>query len=476
MNLKKNSSCSLIFSLIGLCMLGQGQKQPYVSKSFYKNGQVAREFYMGADHMVDSIRTYHIVGGLDERFTFDENTLINGLCQKFSSDGKLKTNWLFKKNILIKRIDFLKENNLKNKEKVEESYAVIVKNNELLKSDPNNFGFRYARAVGRIYLEDNVLAEFDFLGFKSQLENIKANSIAQGTVVPPNLNKDLAEICSRLSTIYSRFENDNLSIDYKLKAIQTDPDEIRHYYNLGSYLATEVHDYRLAIYYLNEVVRVFPNHNFAHWVLGYSNLELEEYDKAVKNIDIAFKNEANLYENGYGNAESDLRTIRGLAYHKLGKTDLGIADLNEALRINNKNSVANKYLGIVYEDLGQSQKACEYFQKARTLGYEKKYNNKELQSFIKTSCSTDKKIISRDEIRNLKDLPYISPNPAENSVEVFNYENSNFNYEIYTAESRKVGQGISADKTIQLSGLPLGFYILIINKNGKTDTFKLIKK
>lgn len=249
-----------------------------------------------------------------------------------------------------------------------------------------------AEQTSQTYLEDNVLAEFDFLGFKTQLENIKANPDAITKF--PRINQDLAEIYSRLSTIYSRFENDNLSINYKLMAIQIDPAETRHYFNLGAYLATEAHDYRLAIYYLNEVERRFPNHNFAHWVSGYTYLELEEYDKAVANIDIAFQNEANLYENGYGNEESDLRTIRGLAYHKLGKTDLGITDLNEALRINDKNSVANKYLGIVYYDLGQSQKACEYFQKARALGYEKNIITKNWKALSKKRVMQIKRKLS----------------------------------------------------------------------------------
>ncbi|WP_115887598.1 T9SS type A sorting domain-containing protein [Flavobacterium cutihirudinis] len=446
------------------------QKRGMVNKTFFKNGLIAKEIYLGADQMLDSIRTYHIVGGLDERFSFDENGLMNGICQKFSSNGKLKTIWLFKKGILIKRTDFFKEDNLKNKAKVEENYAIIVKNNELLKTDPSNYGLLYGRAASRIYLEDNILAEFDFLGFKAHLESLKASPNAGQF---PRLNQDLAEIYSRLSTLYSRFENDNLSVDFKLKAIQIDPQETRHYFNLGAYLATEIHDYRLAIYYLDEVERRFPNHNFAHWVLGYTYLELEQYDKAIENINIAFQNEANLYENGYGTEESDLRTIRGLAYHKSGKTDLGIADLNEALRINNKNSVANKYLGIVYDDLGQSQKACDYFKKARDLGYEKKYANKELESFIKKACNADQSKIASIAP---KDLPFIAPNPAENSVEVFNYPYSDFNYEIHNAQSQKLRHGVSNNKTIELLGLPTGFYILTITNQGKSETFKLIKK
>lgn len=478
MNYKNPIIYSLLFFAICLnSVIGQQKSGIYVSRSFYKNGLVAREFYMGADQKVDSIKTYHITGGLDEKFYFTGNNVLDGICEKFSSEGKLKTTWLYKKGVLIKRTDFFREDNLKNKAKTDENYTLIANNNELLKSDPNNMNLLYGRAVGRIYLEDNVLAELDFLGFKSQLENIKANPNQLSKY--PRLNQDLAEVYSRLSSIYSRFQNDNLEINYKLMAIQTDPTETRHYFNLGSFLATEAQDYRLGIYYLDEVVRRVPSHNFAHWILGYSYLELEQYDKAVENINIAFQNEANLYENGYGNEESDLRTIRGLAYHKLGKTDLGIADLKEALRINDKNSTANKYLGIIYADLGENQKACQYFQKSRALGYEKKYYNKSLESYIKKSCgeNTSKIAASKTAVSlSPKDLPYIAPNPAENSIEVFNYPYTDFNFDINDVGGRKVAHGKSNNKTIQVSDIPSGLYILVIEKEGKQESFKLIKK
>ena len=458
---------------------GQQKNAASVTKTFFKNGLISREFYIGANQKIDSVKTYHIVGGLDERFYFTKNNQLDGVCEKYSSEGKLKTSWLFKEGVLVSRIDHLKEFNLKNKETADHNYDNIAKTNLQLKTTPNNFKLLYSRAASRIYLEDNVLAEMDFLTFKSQLENIKANLNDDNKANYPTLDKDLAEIYSRLSSIYSRFEIDNLTIDYKLKAIQTDPSEIRHLLNLGGYLSSDVQEYRLAIYYLNEVIRKVPNHNFANWALGATYLELEQYQKAVDCINIAFENEANLYVNGYGTAENDLRTVRGLAYHKLGKTALAIEDLKEALRINDKNSVANKYLGIIYEDLGESQKACEYFQKSRTLGYEKKNYNKNLESFIKKSCGANtSKSTSSKSVASLKpkDLPYITPNPAENAVEVFNYPHTDFNFYINDVGGKRIVHGKSINKTIQVSGIPSGLYILVVEKEGKQETFKLIKK
>lgn len=471
---------SLLFFLVcSNSVIGQQKSGASVSKSFFKNGLIAREFYIGVDQNIDSIKTYHITGGIDERFYFTMNNQLDGVCEKFSNEGKPVTTWVYKNGILIRRTDHLKEFNLKNKETFDTNYNTIIKANLELKSDPNNLQLIYNRAISRMYLKDNVLAELDLLMFKDYLEKIKANLQGKSNENLLELNKNLAEVYSRLSSLYSRFENDNLSIDYKLKAVQTEPTETRHLFNVGTYLATEAGDYRLAIYYLDVVIRRVPNHNFANWILGYTYLELEQYQKAVDCINLAFENEDNLYVYGYGTAESDLRTIRGLAYHKLGKKDLAKKDLNEALHINNKNSVANKYLGIIYSDLGENQKACEYFQKSRSLGYEKKYYNKSLESYIKKSCVenvskiTDSKAVISI---NPKDLPYIAPNPAENLVEVFNYLHTNFTYYINDVDGKRVANGISDNKTIQLSVIPPGLYILTIEKEGKKETFKLIKK
>jgi hypothetical protein len=468
----------LLFAVYSHSVIGQQKSGAFVTKTFFKNGLIAKEYYTGVDEKTDSIKTYHITGGIDERFYFTMNNKLDGVCEKFSSEGKLKTTWLYKNGILVRRTDHLKEFNLKNKKTVDFNYNNIVKTNLKLKSDPNNFELLYCRAASHAYLEDNVLAELDFLTFKSQLENIKAKEGTNYKAKFPTLDRDLAEIYSRLSLIYSRFENDNLAIDYQLKAIQMDPSEVRHLLNLGS-LTSKAQEYRLAIYYLKEVIRKVPNHNFANWALGATYLELQQYQNAVDCINHAFENEANLYVNGYGTSENDLRTIRGLAYHKLGKTDLGIKDLNEALRINKKNSIANKYLGMIYADLGENEKACEYFQKSRELGYEKKYYNKSLESYIKKSCgengskiSNSKPIISFSP----KDLPYIAPNPVENFVEVFNYPYTDFNFDINDVGGRRVSHGKSSNKTIPVSEIPSGLYILVIENEGKQETFKLIKK
>lgn len=494
MDLKKFIICGFSFLLISSSIVtGQIKKEASVAKSFFKNGLVARESYIGSDQILDSIKTYHLVGEINEKFYFNKKKQLEGLCQKFSSEGKLMTSWSYKNGVLIYRKDYFKEFNLKNKEITESNYANIERCNSLLKTDPNNFSLIYSRAVSQDYLSNNIVSELDFLFLKDFLENAKANTKESETEKINSLNIKLADIYSRLSSIYSRYENDYLSIEYKLKAVQALPTSNIYLYNLGAAFAIQVEDYRLALYFLEEVIRTRPNHNFANWVLSHIYLEMEQYQKALDCVNIAFKSERGLYENGYGNVEDDLRTIRGLVYHKLGKTELGIQDLNKALEINNNNSIANKHLGIVYSDLGENKKACAFFQKSRALGYEKKYYNKSLEHYIKKACIVEnlainnpnnveksEMLVRQNSIETTeimaKDLPYIAPNPAEDFVEVYNYNPVDFNFNIFDASGKLILSGVSTNKTIQVSVIPTGFYILMIEKDGKTEKFKLIKK
>ena len=44
------------------------------------------------------------------------------------------------------------------------------------------------------------------------------------------------------------------------------------------------------IEYLNKAIEMVPNHSFANWVLAVAYTDLEDYEKAMTCINIAFKN------------------------------------------------------------------------------------------------------------------------------------------------------------------------------------------
>jgi tetratricopeptide (TPR) repeat protein len=203
----------------------------------------------------------------------------------------------------------------------------------------------------------------------------------------------------------------------------------------------------------------------------------------MTSVEIAFKNEAILYKRGTGKAERDLRTTRGFLYHKLGNSEKGIADLEEALHINNNNSFAYRNLGIIYYDLGNYNKACEYLQKARTLGYKKIYDTYDLQEYLEFSCEQVIAIENKSEIKiepvkisKLSDKPFIYPNPTKGEVKIKNLSFKDYDYLVYDYSGRLVMQGASKNNPINVSQLPSGVYILKVFKNDLSETFRVVKE
>ena len=433
-------------------------------KTFYKNGLPSKEVWYDGNKKIDSIKTYLIAGGIMELFYFDENEKFHGKCSQYSAEHKLKTTWDYSHGKLLNRTDNFLEFNLNNKSIIERDLATAVKYGQIDGGNPDNLNALFSRASALGTLGNGILSLNDFLLLKDIYEKRKQ----------PRDSVVLAEVYSRVGSAYAIYNESDKSIHYRLLAIKTNPNETRHWYNLGSYLSLNQRNFREGMYYLKEVLKKHPKHNFANWALGASYLELEQYDLALKYVNLAFDNEAFLYKYGTGKSENDIRTVRGLAYHKTGESELGIADLNEAIRINVKNAIAHAYLGIVYSDLGQKQKACEYFQKARELEYEKKYPYKEFQSLIEKVCLSEEASENVPFIA-VKDLPYIAPNPATDFVEVFKFPFLNFHYQIFNINSQLMREGNSIETKIKVDDLPTGLYILTINKEGKRETFRLLK-
>jgi len=351
------------FLLIPFFLLAQ-QKDNKVKRIYYNDDILAIERFYGNDKKIDSIKTYYKSGELDELFYFAENHY-QGESYKFDRTGKKVTTWEFNKGKLISRVDHKIDFNKKTKEKVEKAYAGIKTINEEIKLKPNSLKSRYKRARLRRFLGNKVLALNDFKKIEKRFNKIKKTKS-----IPEKL---VGGLYDHLAGIYSSYEMENATIHYKVKAIKASPKESRLYNNLGHYLIKKK-QYRLGIKYLNKAIKMVPNHSFANWGLSKAYTDLEDYEKAITCVNIAFENEASIYKRGSKNSERDLRTIRGLLHHKLGDTDKGIADLEEAININNNNSFALRNLGVIYHDLGSYKKSCDLLQKSRKLGYEKIQN------------------------------------------------------------------------------------------------------
>lgn len=434
-----------------------------VVRVYYNDSVIAMERWYDGHKKIDSIKTYYKSGELNEHFNYTKGSF-DGLSYKFKKSGEKLTTWQFKKGKLIERTDHILDFNKKDEEKIKKFHAELKEINQSLKENPKSFKSHFIRANLRHKLGNYTLALKDFKNIERYLLKVPADK------KPPI--KMLSSIYDIIGTIYSSYEMENQAIHYRYKAVKTSPDDMRVAYNLGAYFYT-VKSYRLAFTYLNKALEKWPKHSFSHRVLGALYTDFEEYDKAMKHINMAFPNEKNLIRLGDGNLERDIRTIRGYLYHKLGDSEKGIADLDEALILNENNSFALRNLGVIYHDLGDHDKACELLQKAKKLGYEKTHDRFDLDEYLEFSCHN--KTPEKPGIK-LSQLPFVHPNPAKEMVTIENFNYENFGYHIFNFESKLIQEGVADSKSINVSSFPTGLYILKIEVQGVTHSFKVVKE
>ncbi|CAH8290906.1 putative secreted protein (Por secretion system target) [Mariniflexile fucanivorans] len=452
-----------VFYLIPIFIFSQNDKNK-VERFFYRDNVLAIEKWYGEDKKLDSLRTYYNSGELNECFYY-VNGYYEGASYRFNKAGEKLTTWIFKEGDLIERIDHILDYNIKTEEKIKNFHdQLIVVNKHIKDSSKSSNAYLYRRANLRYVLGNYTLALDDF----KKLEHILLRNAKDN----PRLTNSLSKVYDCMGGIYSSYEMENEAIHYRYLAIKTEPEDLRLQYNLGGYLYS-IKSYTLAKTYLNKVLEKIPNHDFAHRLLAALYTDFEDYENAKYSIDVAFKKEDNLVKLGSGYGDFDVRTLRGFIYHKLGKSEDGIADLEEAINIKKDNTYAHRNLGIIYLELGNYKKACEYLQKAKELGYEKIYDKYDLEDYIHAACNNEPKEM---QSQKLSDLPFIHPNPIKDYVTVNNIDFSNFKYYIYNFESKLVQEGIADYKTIKISNFQSGLYILNIESDGVVHSFKVVKE
>lgn len=428
---------------------------------FYNNDELAKITWYDGNSQKDSLKTYYRSGKLNEVFYFNNQEEFHGIAYKYNKLGEKLTTWLFQNGKLIRRVDHKLEFNKKNVKKVTSTINRLKSINKYLDSNNSSDLLLYAQAHARYMLFNSTLA---LDGFEKLNKKIEKNTLKFD-------HKKKANIYDCLGSLYANYDMKDHAVHFKLEAIATSPEQSRLYNNIGSYL-TRIKSYRLGISYLNKALNFSKKHSFANWALSATYTDLEEYEKAMKCVNISFENEASLYKYGTGNAERNIQTIRGWLHHKLGDSQKGITDLENALKINKNNSFALRNLGVIYHDLGQFDKACELLQKSKDLHYEKTFDRDDLQVYLDASCSNQK---NTKKVFSIRTLPYIYPNPVKNSTRLENIDITNFNYEIYDYGGNFITTGISKGKNIDVSSLAEGLYILKIQNSKTSIELKLVK-
>ncbi len=436
-----------------------------VQRYTYTKGKTSYEEWFHGQ-TTDSIKTYHKTGQLDEVFYFLNNKY-HGNAYKYTINGEKLTSWTFDQGKLIKRVDHKLRYNQKDKAQKKLYYKRLDSLNTLIISNPKDNRSKFLRHFIRFYLGDNILSLKDL----EQMErHVKKVAHKKDTVPNP---KTLSKIYDKFGVVYRRLGMENHSSHFTYKALKNDPENLRLKHNLGVYLY-DIKSYKLSEYFLNRVLDKWPDHGFSHRVLSAIYSDYEAYEKAKQHIDLAFLQEKNLLKYGFGHVERDIRTLRGFILHKLGNTQDGIKDLKEAIRLNKTNSYAHRTLGVLYYDIKAYEKACHYLKKARTLHYETLHDKNDLDYYLQSSCNTqtESKPVA---LIPLQQKPFIHPNPTLGEVHVKNIAFKDFKYTVFNYAGALVQQGLVTGKTLDISELPEGVYILNISKGSNKNTFRVIK-
>ncbi|GAB1309250.1 hypothetical protein KH5_19330 [Urechidicola sp. KH5] len=429
-----------------------------VSSDYYRDSIVSLSTWYGKNKSIDSIKSYYKSGQLDEAFYF-KNGQIHGEAYKYSKEGDLLTLWKFSNGDLIRRKDIKIDYSYMRKDKMDSNIEKLKKINKEFNS--KSFVDIYKRAYCRLQAKNYILAVKDY---KFLLKNVMRNP-----KIPPRAKRDIHQ---GLGFIYNHFEQDVRAMHFKKLVLDFDNTDTTEVYNFAAYLY-EIKSYRLSISYLNQVLEVWPNHGFSHWLLSAIYMELEDFDKAYFHINKAYAKKEHILKRNFYKNDFSLETIKGYVNYKQGNTDLGIDNLEAAIKIKESNSVAYRYLGIIHYEIENFDKACKLFKRADELGYEKVHDRNDLAPYLEAACSNSKNISPKN---NIAQRPYIYPNPAVNVVQIKNLNQKEFFFKIYNYESKMVSEGNVKDGKIDFSNLKPGVYILKILTSNSLYNFKIIRK
>ena len=464
----------IVFSLLlfPILLLSQTNDANKVNRYYYDDHVVSIETWKGSDKKIDSLKTYYSNGKLNEVFYYDEKGLKNSNCYQYNKQGEKLVTWNFSHGKLLNRIDHkLPFDNKANEENSKKALQLLTELNQKTNYNPTKIGDLYKRANLRVRLGNKTLALGDFKKIERFLDKKSKDSI---TAIPDsikaNREKFKSNLYDNLARIYGSYEMENYAFHYFNKATNAAPNDYRILYNFALLLQKRKSN-DLALYYYKKIIAEKPEHAHARWGIANLYSDMGEYEKAMENINIAFKYEKVIISRTSGYGGRDLLTTRGLLYHKLGESEKGIADLKEALKMDKNNSYAMKNLGIIYLDQKKFNEACTLFEKAKELNYTLVYDEKDLESLLANACnSVETQIVAE------KPKPYVFPNPATTEITIENYDFKNFDYEFFDYESNPILRGNSSDNIIGVSRLQPGFYILKIYNADSPQTFKVIKK
>lgn len=441
-----------------------------VTRYFYDDKVTSVEIWYGSDNKRDSVNTYHSNGKLNEVFYYDEKGLKNSNCYQYDMQGEKLVTWNFSHGRLMGRTDHKLPFNKDSEETMKKMLQALTELNAKTSYNPDKIADIAKRGNLRARLGNTSLAIEDLKRVEFLMDRISKKPTIVPDSVKAKREKFKSNIYDLLGNLYMSFEMENHAFHHFYKAMASAPNDYRILYNFANCLQNRKQN-DLALFYLEKIIKEKPEHGHARWGIAKLYSDLGQYEKAMENINVAFTKEKTIIEHSSGYGGRDLRTTRGLLYHKLGDSEKGIKDLKEVLEMDKNNTYALKNLGIIYLDQKKHEEACELFQKAKELNYSLIFNENDLEPLLESACNN----IVPDEIVQKKKA-FVFPNPAVSLISLENFSSEKFSFALFDFESNPVLNGNTTNGTIDVSSLASGFYILKVSNEGVTETFKLIKQ
>lgn len=178
-----------------------------------------------------------------------------------------------------------------------------------------------------------------------------------------------AQVFHALSVQNSKNGNYDISIKALEKAYELDSYEGGAYY--GWVLLYYYHDYEKSLHILNLQDESTPNFNdwpmgeCIHYLKGLAQMQLEDYDSAIKEFDISIAN--TVVDLGEEWVDYQVFLNKGIVMFRQKKYKDAIKQFRKVIKYNDTSSEAYYYLGQVQIELNLQNQACENFNQAYEL-------------------------------------------------------------------------------------------------------------
>lgn len=142
-----------------------------------------------------------------------------------------------------------------------------------------------------------------------------------------------------------------------IEAIQTDPGEVRNYYNLAA-LYHRSDDFDQAFVVLDTLLRVDPTYPKANWMMGNVLMKRKEHARALPYLEKVLRNYAN---------NTDYLSDLGIAYSETNQMKKAGSCASRIIRLRPESAVGYRLLASVYAGLGDFEKARQTWKKILTI-------------------------------------------------------------------------------------------------------------